>query len=70
VALQALGVVDDLTVELHVAFELRQSRLGFLGRRAGEPVMVVVDDEVAQLLTAGDRLLGLDLVAEPGLGCA
>ncbi|MFE5586174.1 hypothetical protein [Kitasatospora sp. NPDC056531] len=68
VALEPLGVVDDLALELDMPLELGETALR-LGRGwSGEAVELAAGDQVAELLAAGDRLLGLDLVAEPGVG--
>ncbi|MEV4377867.1 hypothetical protein [Streptosporangium sp. NPDC049644] len=55
-------------VELDFPLELRQAGLGLRGGRAGEPVVVMVDDQVPESLTAGESLLGFDFVAEAGVG--
>ncbi|MEU9048748.1 MULTISPECIES: hypothetical protein [unclassified Kitasatospora] len=53
-----------------MAFELGEAALRLRVGRPGEAVELVADDQVAEFLTAGDRLLGLDLVTESGVGGA
>ncbi|MCX4744947.1 hypothetical protein OG455_05320 [Kitasatospora sp. NBC_01287] len=70
VALEPLRVVDHLALEVDVALELGEAALRLRRGRPGESVELVADDQIAELLAAGDGLLGFDFVAEPGAGGA
>jgi hypothetical protein len=48
-----------------VTFEIGEPGFGFGGRGAGQQVVAVAGDQVAQLLAAGDGVFGLDFGAEP-----
>ncbi len=63
--LEPAGVGDDLAAEGHVAFEVGEPGFGFGGCGAGQLVVAVAGDEVAELLAAGDGVFGLDFGAEP-----
>jgi hypothetical protein len=47
-----------------VAFEAGETGLGFGGCRAGQLVVAVAGDQVAELFAAGDGVFGFDFGAE------
>jgi hypothetical protein len=67
VPLHPVTIGDDLAVELGVAGVLGQPGLGFGRGGAGQALTAMVDDQVDELVVAGDGFLGLDLGPEPGV---
>ncbi len=62
---QPPGVGDDLAVESHVALQVGEPGFGFGGCGAGQSVVAVTGDQIAELLAPGDGVFGFGFGTEP-----
>jgi len=56
---------DDLAIESHVALQVGEPGFGFGGCGAGQRVLPVAGDQVAELFATGDGVFGFHFSTEP-----